>query len=116
MNKAIMYVRHNEQTENIKFIHVYHPEGETSSIQNGLTDSNSTIGGMASDLEMLQRVYPKMRLDLLGVCTELPFGGEVISQISEKHDIPKHFMFIACPSEEFPHDIGKLGGVRLITG
>ena len=100
---------------------------------------------------MLDRIYPKLKIDL--VMVEGEFNPGLVDQLSrhfgvlclllkrthartharmESHrharthsrthartharmQVPKNFMFIACPGDRFPHDIAALGGVRLIT-
>jgi amino acid transporter len=177
MNKAIEYVRDNEQTQNLQFVHVYvMAEGDEpiplteqasgrkqcvcASVCSGvyvfaclhvceciyiyiyiyihvcvslrfgrkfdptvcllarLTRSRAQPGvkTMLEDIATLQRIYPKMKLDFCGLSSRTPFDGHLVKKISEKLDVPPHFMFISCPSENFKHDIAQLGGVRLITG
>jgi hypothetical protein len=122
MNKAIVYVRDNEQTFHLLFVHKFAPEDTDA--QTDMTDalgspallsSHPDVAQMVNDLELLQRVYPKMRLDFVGVGSHCAFDGTLTRQVASLFQVPPHFMFIACPSEGFPHDIAELGGVRLIT-
>ncbi len=39
----------------------------------------------------------------------------IFDQVSARLGVPRNFMFIACPGDRFPHDIGDFGGVRMIT-
>ena len=64
---------------------------------------------------MLQNIYPKTKLDFVGVSTDAPFNGALLQILSDKYNILPNFMFMSCPSEHFPYDIAELGGVRLIT-
>lgn len=118
MNRAILYVRDNELTFNLQFVTVMAGDGEH-------VDENPDVVHMAADVQLLQRIYTKMRLDYVGFSvadTHSPSGsqpmvlnGQIVKQISEALHVPPHFMFISCPSELFPSNIAKLGGVRLIT-
>lgn len=63
----------------------------------------------------LQEIFITLKLDLVGVCTNLPFDRRLIAKINKKLNIPPHMMFISCPGERFPHNVAELGGVRVIT-
>jgi hypothetical protein len=51
----------------------------------------------------------------LSVCDNAGGWWQVVAQISSRLGVPRNFMFIACPGDKFPHDIGDFGGVRMIT-
>eukprot|EP01112_Ceratiomyxa_fruticulosa_P008634 TRINITY_DN2237_c0_g1_i2.p1 TRINITY_DN2237_c0_g1~~TRINITY_DN2237_c0_g1_i2.p1 ORF type:complete len:726 (+),score=129.13 TRINITY_DN2237_c0_g1_i2:2563-4740(+) len=100
LNKAILYVRDNEQTNWIRIVHVYEDESQIPP-------------DLSKNVEFLDHCYPKIRLDLITV--HGVFCPETVEKIGEILDIPKNFMFIACPKERLPHHIGEFGGVRMIT-
>jgi len=100
LNKAILYVRDNEQTNWLRIVHVYEHEH--------LIPPN-----LQRNIEFLDHCYPKIRLDLILV--HGVFCPETVEKIGSILNIPKNFMFIACPKERLPHRIGDFGGVRMIT-
>jgi len=99
LNKAILYVRDNEQSMNVHIVHVYNPE----------------VGPppkLAEYVTLLDQVYPKMTVSLDLV--QGKFSPAMVQRISEKMGVPPNFMFIACPDEKMG-SIADFGGVRLIT-
>lgn len=100
LNKALLYVRENEDCGWVKIIHCY--------------DSKRDIPRQLEfNVALLDRIYPKLRIDL--VLVQSDFGPDIIDRLSKHTGTPKNRMFIACPSEKFAYSVGKLGGVRLIT-
>ena len=59
-----------------------------------------------------RQTYPRIRIDL--VLVHGPFAPELIERISRRLGIPKNYMFIGTPGDQFPHNFADLGGVRLI--
>jgi len=100
INKAVLYVKNNEDCSWIRIVHVYRLESE---IPPKLVDN----------VAVLDRMYPKQRVDVLMVPGV--FGPDIIEALAHHFQISKNRMFIACPNEHFPHQIDSLGGVRLIT-
>ena len=99
LNRAALYVLGNEQTANLKVVHVYENESEIPS-------------GLASMLAMVDKMYPRLRIDFLAVKGE--FGPELIERLSKRLHVPKNAMFIGTPGDRFPHNLADLGGVRVI--
>ena len=99
LNKAVLYVLANEQTSNLKVIHVYEKESEIPP-------------DLGRDLTMIDHLYPQLRIDFVAVQGE--FKPETIEAISRRLGIPKNYMFIGTPGDHFPHRIEELGGVRLV--
>jgi amino acid transporter len=99
LNKAALYVRANEQTKRMIVVHIYQQEQEIPP-------------NLAEDLKQIDRLYPELRIDFVGVQGE--FGPELIERLSLRLNVPKNYMFIGCPGDRFPHNIADLGGVRLI--
>ena len=99
LNRAVLYVLQNEQTNRLKVIHVYANEADIPP-------------ELADHLGALDRLYPEMRIDFIAV--RGLFGPELIDALSRRLEVPKNQMFIGTPGDRFPHRVEKLGGVRLI--
>eukprot|EP01090_Pellita_catalonica_P002334 TRINITY_DN11928_c0_g1_i1.p1 TRINITY_DN11928_c0_g1~~TRINITY_DN11928_c0_g1_i1.p1 ORF type:complete len:714 (+),score=99.71 TRINITY_DN11928_c0_g1_i1:30-2144(+) len=100
LNKAILYVRENEQTDSLKIVHIYETQQDVP--QNLLTH-----------VSVLDRIYPKIRIDL--VLVQGKFSPHYVALLAKRLKIPQNYMFIACPGKTFPAKIGQYGGVRVIT-
>ena len=101
LNKAVSYVQQNELTRWLKVVYVYEDLNDPM------------IKAIAENLRVIDRCYPKMVIDM--VLVQGSFCPEIVAQISSRLGVPRNFMFIACPGDRFPHDIGDFGGVRMIT-
>jgi amino acid transporter len=99
LNRAALYVRENEPTNQLLVIHAYREEGEVP-------------GELAEHLSTIDHLYPRLRIDFVAVRGE--FGPELIELLSRRLGVPKNYMFIGTPGNRFPHRIDELGGVRLI--
>jgi amino acid transporter len=99
LNLAMLYVRANELTNNLKVVHLYNHEEDIPP-------------NLATDLALLDKVYPDLNIEL--VKRKGRFTPETIEVLSEEFNIPKNYMFIGAPGERFPHELADLGGVRLI--
>jgi hypothetical protein len=99
LNQAALYVLENEQTNLLMVVHVYQHEDEIPP-------------ALADHLAEIDRLYPELRIDFVAVRGE--FGPEIIERLSERLSVPKNYMFIGTPGDQFPHRIEDLGGVRLI--
>ncbi len=99
LNKVMQYVKRNEPTHKIKIVAV-------------LDDDHSVATNLRSDIEVLDRAYPDIRIEFV----EEPgvFGPEKIQELSRRWKIPTNFMFIGAPGEDFQYAIQELGEVRLI--
>jgi len=100
INKAILYVLQNEQTNWLQIVHVYQQREQIPA-------------RLADNVKLLDEAYPKMRIDLVLVRGD--FGPTMIERLQQKLRVPKNFMFITCPGETFTHKVADLGGVRLVT-
>jgi hypothetical protein len=58
-------------------------------------------------------VLAQMVMDL--VLVQGRFSPSVVAQISTRLGVPRNFMFMVCPNEHFPYDVGDFGGIRIIT-
>ncbi|OQR90523.1 hypothetical protein THRCLA_09308 [Thraustotheca clavata] len=101
INKAILYVRKNEQSCNLVIVHVHDSEEGVSS-------------RFGESIAMFDRIYPKLKIDFIAI--QSTFGPALIEWVSTQYSIPKNMMFIKQPSTESVHNIASLGGVRIITG
>ncbi|QIL75872.1 APC family permease [Hymenobacter sp. HDW8] len=99
LNKVMAYVVENEFTTKLKIVTLLRP-GETYP-QDLLTD-----------IHVLDRAYDQIEVDF--VTLEGKFGPELIDKLSQEWKIPKNFMFIGSPGDQFPYHVSELGGVRLI--
>jgi hypothetical protein len=100
LRRAIEYVLHNEHTKNLKIVHVY-------------DDEDNIPAKLADHLKTLDEIFPEIRIDFIAVKGR--FGPEIIDRLSIRLGVPRNYMFIGCPGDQFPHNIRDLGGVRLIV-
>ncbi len=98
LNKVMQYVQNNETTRNLKIVNV---------IQGHISNEALKV-----DLEVLDRAYPDLHVEFIEI--DGIFGPDLISELSEKWNIPKNFMFIGSPGDKFSYRVSELGGVRLI--
>lgn len=99
LNQAALYVLENEETNNMKVIHVF-------------SDEKDIPSDLASHLKMIDKLYPQLRIDFFAV--KGTFDISLIEHLSKLLNIPKNMMFIGTPGNRFPHRIEELGGVRVI--
>ena len=99
LNRAALYVLENEQTSRMHVIHVYENEDDIPE-------------GLAEQLRTIDRFYPNLRVDFIAI--KGTFGPELIEQISKRLKVPRNYMFIGTPGDQFPHRVESLAGVRLI--
>lgn len=99
LNKVMAYVVENEFTNRLKIVTL-------------LKDGEKYPEDLLNDIRVLDRAYEKIEVDF--VTMEGQFGPALIEELSNKWCIPKNFMFIGSPGNQFPYQISELGGVRLI--
>ena len=99
LNKVMLYIRKNEHTKKLKIVTV-------------LEDEKQLPQGLRTDIEVLDREYPDIKIELINVAGT--FGPTLIKELSTKWKIPINFMFIGSPGDKFPYRVEELGGVRLI--
>ncbi|EQC25343.1 hypothetical protein SDRG_16754 [Saprolegnia diclina VS20] len=104
VNKVILYVRTNEMTETLRFVHVY-PEVTMASAD--------TIQALADVVALFDRIYPKLRTDFVSV--KGPFEPATIEWLSTYWHMPTNMMFIKQPTNTTVHQVSCCG-VRVITG
>ncbi len=103
LNKVMLYIKHNENTKNLKIVHVVDPSK---------VDESDFIKSFKKVVEIINEEYPE--IDVVGDIVEGVFGPELIKELSSQWKIPINFMFIASPGDHFPYRVEQLGGVRLI--
>ena len=99
LNNAMLYVRDNESTNNIKVVIV-------------LPHESPVPQSLEKDLKFLNQAYPEIKIDF--VVERGDFGPDLLQDLSRRWRIPLNFMFIGSPGDKFPHSLSELGGVRLI--
>lgn len=99
LNHVMMYVEENEITKKLKIVTV-------------LKDGDSVSETFLSDLDVLDRAYPDIKIEFISM--HGVFGPELVDSLSAEWSIPKNFMFISSPSDRFTYRVADLGGVRLI--
>ncbi|KAF0689768.1 Aste57867_18811 [Aphanomyces stellatus] len=104
LNKAILYVRANELTHNLRFVHFYASQTPAAL---------DIVAQLKEMIAMFDHVYPKIRLDFYSVVGEFEPAG--VEWISRKFDVPTNMMFLKQPSSETVHKVSAYG-VRVITG
>ncbi|CAM9516623.1 unnamed protein product, partial [Ascophyllum nodosum] len=101
INKAILYVRDNEQTNSLLVVHVSDdPESDT-------------ITKLGTQIKMFDTMYPKIKISLLTITGT--FSPELIDWLSKELGVLKNKFFITCLDSVFKYKIQELGGVRVIT-
>ncbi len=100
LNRVMQYIRENEHTNRVKFVHVHRPDV-------------AVAPKLAEQLKFLDEVYPEIDIEFVAV--EGEFSPELITELSDKWNIPTNLMFMSSPtSDHLQHRVGDLGGVRLI--
>ncbi|KAH9114220.1 hypothetical protein AeMF1_011654 [Aphanomyces euteiches] len=100
LNKAVLYVRKNEHTENLKIVHVHAP---------GTPEPE----GFADIVAVFDRMYPKLKIDYVAI--EGTFEPALVQWLSSELHISTNMMFIRQPDNIDAHKVSLLG-VRVITG
>eukprot|EP01125_Pyxidicula_operculata_P021164 TRINITY_DN804_c2_g4_i1.p1 TRINITY_DN804_c2_g4~~TRINITY_DN804_c2_g4_i1.p1 ORF type:complete len:630 (+),score=128.65 TRINITY_DN804_c2_g4_i1:35-1924(+) len=101
LNKAMIYIRDNEITSKLTIIHAIE-EGEDISLEE-----------IQKNVAIIDECYPKCRVDLQTYKGK--FSPAFVDHIATTLKVKKNMMFMGCPNDSFPHNIGDFGGVRLIT-
>ncbi|DBA05285.1 TPA: hypothetical protein N0F65_007447 [Lagenidium giganteum] len=102
INKAIVYVRRNEQTHNLRIIHLYSDEEATA----------ETLDAFKEVVGLFDHIYPKIRIDFVSIQGE--FSPAMVEWVAQSMNIPTNMMFIKQPSNSSAHQVSS-SGVRVIT-
>jgi hypothetical protein len=100
LNKAVLYVRENEDCSWLRIIHCFEDEADIPAT-------------LYRDIHMLNAVYPKLKIDLILVKGK--FSAAMVAYVSVKLNINRNLLFITTPQPGFSHKLEDMGGVRLIT-
>jgi len=103
LNKVALYIKNNENTRNLKIVHVDDPEQV-------IDDENPK--SFKEVVQIIDEEYPE--IDVTSHVVKGVFSPELIRKLSKEWNIPINFMFIASPGDCFPFRVEDLGGVRLI--
>ncbi|GAB2538678.1 APC family permease [Rufibacter soli] len=99
INKVMRYIVENEHTNRIKVVNV-------------LRQGEQPPKKLMHEIEVLDLAYPELEVDFVIIRGQ--FGPQLIQELSDKWNIPKNFMFIGSPGDQFPYGLQELGGVRLV--
>jgi len=100
LNKAIQYMRANEDANHCRVVHVYEDEGSIPS-------------QLLQCCHILDTIYPAIRIDV--VLVRGTFGPETIMKLQHEWKVPPNLMFMTCPTSEVKGKrIQDLHGVRVI--
>uniref|UniRef100_M4C382 Amino acid permease/ SLC12A domain-containing protein n=1 Tax=Hyaloperonospora arabidopsidis (strain Emoy2) TaxID=559515 RepID=M4C382_HYAAE len=102
INKAIIYVRRNEQTHTLRIVHVF--EGEEGDA--------CVVAAFREMVALFDSMYPKIRVDFVAVCGE--FGPAMIEWLSRSMKVPRNMMFITQPDLISAERVSA-AGMRVIT-
>jgi hypothetical protein len=143
LNKAILYVRANEQTARLVVVHVVDDAAAvlvtreawraeraaaaaavpprvldaaalTARLEASLPPLPASASLLREQVRVLDAVYPKLRVDFL-VVRGTAFGPPVCRWVARRLNIGSNMIFMCCPDQRFGHRFSTLGGVRVIT-
>ena len=130
LNKAITYVRGNEQTTRLVVVHVVDDVDAVAALQAAAAGSGQALDAealarglwplpaearrLAANVALLDAVYPKLRVDSL-IVRGTAFGPLAVRWVGAHLGIGANLMFMAMPDAFFPHRFAALGGLRVIT-
>lgn len=98
MNKAVLYIQQNEQTNKIIIIHC-------------TTIRNTSM--LQEHVKLLDLLYPRVKISLLVINGD--FSAATVEWVSQALEVPVNAMFISCPDETFTMKVSQLRGMRIIV-
>lgn len=96
---VMLYIRNNELTKRIWFIHVYE-------------DKERVPANLEDDIRWVDDAFPDIIVDFELI--QGKFCPELIEKISQDYKVPKNYMFIGTPGEHLGYSMDDFGEVRLI--
>ncbi|KAG2761535.1 hypothetical protein PC129_g5696 [Phytophthora cactorum] len=102
INKAIIYVRRNEQTHTLRIVHVFADEEAGAPV----------LAAFREMAALFDSMYPKIRVDFVSVHGE--FGPTMIEWLSRSMNVPRNMMFITQPDILSAERV-SMAGMRLET-
>ncbi|TMW60952.1 hypothetical protein Poli38472_000994 [Pythium oligandrum] len=122
LNKAILYVRQNEQTHNLRVLHVHDEIPHVSPSKGGSEaecqrreQQELVLRDLQEMVSVFDLMYPKLKIDFIAV--GVPggvFDPSVIEWLAHELKVPPNMMFIRQPGDAHIHQVSTLG-VRVIT-
>lgn len=100
LNRVMLYIRENEHTNRVKFVHVYREEKDVPP-------------RLAEHLAFLDEVYPEIGIEFVALKGE--FCPELIDTLSKQWGVPTNLMFIGSPTGQLDYRLAELRGVRMIV-
>jgi hypothetical protein len=100
LNKAMLYIQQNEQTNKIIVIHCSH-------------NTETDVHALTEHVKLIDVLYPKVKVSLLTIKDQ--FNAATVEWVSQSLDVPVNAMFISCPDENFAMKVSQLRGMRIIT-
>ncbi|EIW79641.1 AAAP amino acid permease [Coniophora puteana RWD-64-598 SS2] len=95
--QMVFYVRKNEDTSMLKFVHFY---GD---------DRESIPSELEANIRIIDEAFPEMTIDL--VLVEGNFSPRNLDALSQKLDVPRSLMFISCPGKDAQWRTEELGRI-----
>lgn len=97
--EAMLYIRKNELTARVLFVHAY-------------THIDRIPSELKANIKILDEAFPSITLDLVFV--KGSFEPKLVEATSEALSVPRNQMFMSCPSKNHPWQLGDYRGVRVI--
>ncbi|KAJ9105383.1 hypothetical protein QFC21_001752 [Naganishia friedmannii] len=98
MVEALIYVRNNENTSRVAFVHAY-----------DLVDDIPSE--LVANAKLVDEAFPDITVDLQLVPLHGGFTPSLVEAVSTKLNVPKNLMFIGTirAGHELPYDLGDYG-------
>ena len=110
LNKAMLYIRANEQTNKIIVVHCAGPHDADD--KGHSTRIRENTRSLTEHVKLVDLLYPKIKISLLIVRSE--FSNVLVEWLSQALNVPINAMFISCPDETFTMKVSQLRGLRII--
>ncbi|RLN26763.1 hypothetical protein BBO99_00005060 [Phytophthora kernoviae] len=117
LNKAILYVRKNEQTHNLHVVHVSedaeldNEEDSSAEVTEADVQRRQQERENVEDLREMTRIfdltYPKLKIDFVHVCGA-HFDSAFVHWLSDELSVPPNMMFIRQPGTKNIHQRSAL--------
>ena len=99
LNKAVLHIQKNEQTNKIIIVHCATSETDTTML--------------TEHVKLVDLLYPKVKISLLVINSQ--FCAATVEWLSQALSVPINAMFISCPDENFAMKVSQLRGMRIIA-
>ncbi|DAZ97743.1 TPA: hypothetical protein N0F65_009023 [Lagenidium giganteum] len=113
VNKAILYVRNNEQTHNLRIVHVCEEIDTAQLVTDADKQRHERLETLLQDfrdmVSMFDLMYPKLKIDFVSVA--VPGGAftpVTVEWISREMKVPPNMMFIRQPGTKSIHQVSTL--------